>query len=146
MPDGLGLRLNAGDAAEHDDRTVEDAQAALDLDREVDVTRGVDQVDLVLLPLERRRGGGDRDPALALLFHPVHLGLAVVDLSDLVDLAGVKQEAFRDGGLARVDVRDYTEVSDHVDLRHEAVRIAQNGQIGGALGYAMECVPLSRVS
>jgi hypothetical protein len=106
VPDGLGLRLHAGDAAEHDDRAVEHAQAALDLDREVDVARRVDQVDLVLLPLERGGRRRDRDPALALLLHPVHLGLAVVDLADLVDLAGVKQESLGYRGLARVDVSD----------------------------------------
>ena len=110
---------------------------ALDLDREVDVARGVDQVDLVLLPLERGRGRGDRDAALALLLHPVHLGLAVVDLADLVDLAGVEQEPLRDGGLAGVDVGDDAEVADHVDLRHKArAGIAQNGESGGALRYA----------
>ena len=38
-----------------------------------------------LLPLEGGGGGGDGDAALALLRHPVHLGLAVVDLADLVD-------------------------------------------------------------
>ncbi len=78
----------------------------------------VDQVDLVLLPLERGRGRGDRDPALALLLHPVHLGLAVVDLADLVDLAGVEQEPLRHGGLAGVDMGDDAEVADQIDLRH----------------------------
>jgi hypothetical protein len=36
-PDGLGLRLDAGDRVEQRDRAVEDAQRALDLDGEVDV-------------------------------------------------------------------------------------------------------------
>jgi hypothetical protein len=49
-PDGLGLRLNAGHAVEHRDRAVEHAQRALDLDGEVDVAGGVDDVDLVALP------------------------------------------------------------------------------------------------
>ena len=44
-PDGLGLGLDAGDGVEHDDAAVEDAQAALDLGREVDVAGGVDDVD-----------------------------------------------------------------------------------------------------
>jgi len=81
-------------------------------------------MDLVLLPLERRRGGGDRDAALALLVHPVHLGLAVVDLADLVNLAGVKQEPFRDRGLARIDMCNHAEVADQVDLRHRVLRRA----------------------
>jgi len=137
VPDRLGLRLHAGDAAEHHDRTVEDAQAALDLDREVDVARGVDQVDLVLLPLERGGRRGDRDPALALLLHPVHLGLTVVDLADLVDLAGVEQEPLGDGRLTRVDVRHDAEVSDHVDLRHK--RGGYSARTGGSGAEAGRC-------
>ena len=38
-PDRLGLRLDAGDGIEDDHATVEHAQRALDLDREVDVAR-----------------------------------------------------------------------------------------------------------
>ena len=38
-PDGLGLRLDAGDRVEHGDRAVEHAQRALDFGREVDVAR-----------------------------------------------------------------------------------------------------------
>ena len=51
-PDGLGLRLHAGDAVEHRDGAVEDAQRALDLDGEVDVAGGVDDVDAVVAPLQ----------------------------------------------------------------------------------------------
>ncbi len=49
------LRFDAGDAVEDDDRAVENAQRALHFDREVDVARRVDQVDLmfVLLVLGR---------------------------------------------------------------------------------------------
>ena len=49
-PDGLGLRLDALLAVEDRDGAVEDAQVALDLDGEVDVAGGVDDVDLVVLP------------------------------------------------------------------------------------------------
>ena len=103
-PDGLGLRLDTGDGVEHRDRTVEHTQAALDLDREVDVAGRVDDVDPVALPLTRGGGARDRDAALALLRHPVHLGGALVDLTDLVRLAGVVQDALGRRGLARVDV------------------------------------------
>jgi hypothetical protein len=50
-PDGLGLRLDAGDRVEQRDRAVEHAQRALDLDGEVDVARRVDDVDPVVRPL-----------------------------------------------------------------------------------------------
>ena len=46
-PDGLRLRLDAADGAEEANRAVEHAEAALDLDREVNVARRVDQVDHV---------------------------------------------------------------------------------------------------
>ena len=49
-PHGLGLGLDAGDAVEHGDGAVEDAQRPLDLDREVDVAGRVDDVDPVVAP------------------------------------------------------------------------------------------------
>jgi hypothetical protein len=52
-PDGLGLRLDAGDRVEQRDRAVEDAQRALDLDGEVDVARRVDDVDAVVRATRR---------------------------------------------------------------------------------------------
>ena len=47
-PHRLGLRLDTGDAVEHRHGTVEHAQRTLHLDGEVDVPRGVDDVDGVV--------------------------------------------------------------------------------------------------
>ena len=110
-PHRLGLRLDAGDRVEHRDGAVEHAQAALDLDREVDVAGGVDDVDPVALPLTRGGRGGDRDAALALLRHPVHDGGALVDLADLVGATGVVEDALGRRGLAGVDVRHDPDVA-----------------------------------
>ena len=52
-PDRLALRLDAVAAVEHRDRAVEHAQRALDLDGEVDVAGGVDDVDPVADAAER---------------------------------------------------------------------------------------------
>ncbi len=103
-PHGLRLRLDAGDRVEQRDRPVEHAQRALDLDGEVDVAGGVDDVDAVALPLRGGRGRGDRDAALLLLFHPVHRGGAIVDLADLVGAPRVVEDALGRRRLARVDV------------------------------------------
>ena len=103
-PHRLGLRLDAGDRVEHRDRAVEDAQRALDLDREVDVAGRVDDVDLAVVPLRGGGGGGDRDAALLLLDHVVHDRGAFVHLADLVGATRVVEDALGRRGLARVDV------------------------------------------
>src|SRR3546814_6143869 len=91
--DLLGLRLDPGDAIEARDRAVEHAKRALDLDREVDVARRVDDVDPVIVPETGRRGRRDRDPALLLLLHPVHRRGPPMGLADLVVLAGIEMDA-----------------------------------------------------
>ena len=110
-PDGLGLRLDAGDRVEQRDRAVEHAQRALDLDGEVDVARRVDDVDAVVAPGGGGRGGRDRDAALLLLLHPVHHGGALVDLAHLVGAAGVVEDALGRRRLAGVDVRHDADVA-----------------------------------
>jgi len=122
-PDGFGLGFDAFLAVEDGDGAVEDAQGALDFDGEVDVTGGVDEVDVVYLAVARpeaARGGGlNGDAAFLFLLHGVHDGGAFVDLTHLVDLAGVEEDALGDGGLAGVnvggdaDIADFGEVAGH---------------------------------
>ena len=110
-PDGLGLGLYAGDRVEEGDRAVEHPEAALDLDGEVHVARRVDDVDAVVLPLARRRRGGDGDAALLLLLHPVHDRGALVDLAHLVGAAGVVEDALGGRRLTGIDVRHDADVA-----------------------------------
>ncbi len=102
--DGQRLGLHAADAAEHQHRPVQHAEAPLHLDGEIDVAGRVDQIDRGIAPLDRGGGAGDRDPALPLQFHVVHRGPGVVDLAHAVDAAGVEQDPLAQRGLARVDV------------------------------------------
>ena len=111
------LRLHAGDGAQHEDGAVEDAQRALDLDREIDVSRRVDDVDVVPVPLAVRRGGLDRDAALALQVHRVHLGADAVlalDVVDDPDPLRVEEDALGERRLPGVDVRADADVADAV--------------------------------
>src|SRR6185312_12977040 len=135
-PDGLRLRLHARHAVEHHHRAVEHAQAALDLDREVDVAGGIDEVDVEGAPGEAGGGGGDGDAALAFLRHPVHGRLALVHLADLVDPSAVKEEALADGGLPCVDVGHDADVADAGHLRRGGLI---GGRHGGAAVYARVC-------
>jgi hypothetical protein len=83
----------------------------LDLDGEVDVAGRVDDVDALALPETGGGGGGDGDAALALLLHPVHGGLALVDFADLVGLAGTVKDALGGGSFTSVDVGDDADVA-----------------------------------
>src|SRR5262249_9156848 len=103
-PDRLRLRLDAADAAEDDDPALQHAERALDLDREVDVPRRVDDVDAVVAPEAGGGGRGDRDATLLLLDHPVHDGGALVHFADLVADARVVEDALGGRGLAGIDV------------------------------------------
>ena len=103
-PDGLRLRLDSADRAEHCDRAIEDAQRALDFDREIDVSRRIDNIDAVVAPETRGRRRRDRDSALLLLHHPVHRRSAFVHFANFVIDAGVEEHALSGGGLAGIDV------------------------------------------
>ena len=118
MPNRFGLRLNAALGAENSDRTVQYAQRALHLDGEVNVARGVDDVDTVLRklmlgarPVAGGCGRGDSDAALLLLFHPVHRSGTVVGIADLVVYTGVVQNTLGGSGFTGVDVRHDADIS-----------------------------------
>ena len=151
-PHGLGLRLDALVAVEHADGAVEHAQRALDLDGEVDVAGGVDDVQALLAPEARRRGGRDRDAALLLLLHPVHGGGALMDFADLVGLSGVVEDPLGRRGLAGIDVGHDAEVAVVLDRVRAGHRIAperrrnrlpavvREGAVG--LGHPVRVFPL----
>jgi hypothetical protein len=105
-PDGLRLALDTGDGIEYNNASVQDTEAALHFDGEVHVAGGVYDIDHVVPPVGRRGGGGDGDPPLPLLRHPVHDGSTGVHLTDLVGASRVEQDALGDRGLAGIDVRD----------------------------------------
>ncbi len=120
VPDGFGLRLHTGHAGEDGDRAIEHAQRTLDFDREVDVSRRVDEGQAMWLSAFRRPvgahgRGADRDATFALEFHVVGGGRAVVHLTGAMDRAGLVKQALGERGLARVDVRDDAEVAPTAD-------------------------------
>ncbi len=118
VPDRLGLRLDPGHAVEDYDGAVQYPEGPLHFGRKIDMPGGIDQVELVAPPEEGGRGGGDRDPPLLLLFHVVHAGIAVVDFTHLVFFAGVEEDPFANGRLARIDVGDDADIALPVE-RHE---------------------------
>ncbi len=110
-PDGLALRLDTAHGAEQRDGAVQHTDGPLHLHREVHMAGRVDDVDGMVVPRALGGGARDRDAALALLLHPVHLGGAVMHLAHLVRAARVKEDAFGRRGLAGVNVCHDADVS-----------------------------------
>ena len=59
MPDGLALGLNAALCAEYRNRTIQNPEGPFDFNGEIDMTRGVDDVDTAAAPIGSGSGGGD---------------------------------------------------------------------------------------
>src|SRR5215207_188865 len=136
-PDRLGLRLDAGHGVEKRDRTVEHAQTPLHLYSEVHVSGRVYNIDTMLIgdtamdafagaltvltrpfdtaPEDRRRGGSYGDAAFALLGHPVHHGVAIVDLAEFMGQARIEQDPLRLRRFACIDVDHDAEISDPLE-------------------------------
>mmetsp|Transcript_14461 Transcript_14461/g.37262 ORF Transcript_14461/g.37262 Transcript_14461/m.37262 type:complete len:589 (-) Transcript_14461:108-1874(-) len=130
---GLGLDAHALDTVHDDERSVGDTEGGGDLGREVDVPRGVDQVDEEIAPVslslesgepllfhlvvQGNSGGLDRDATLLLVGSGVGQALVsgVLDGDD----TGGGDEGVGEGGLSVVDVRNNTHVSDVMLLVHE---------------------------
>ena len=79
--------------------------------------RRVDDVDPMLFPRTGRSGGGNRDPALLFLLHPVHRCRAVVNFSYFVVDAGVEKNSFRRRCLARINMSHDADISCLFELQ-----------------------------
>ncbi len=118
-PNGFGLRLNAALCAERCNGAVEYAQGTLYFNGEVNVPRGIDDIDPALVRLgfasPRPVAGGSRGSngytALLFLYHPVHSSGTVVRFAYLVVNTCIKENSLGSSRLAGVDVRHNTDVS-----------------------------------
>ena len=63
------------------------------------------------LPEASGRGRGDGDTTFLFLDHPVHGGLAFVNLADLVGTAGVEEDTVSSSRLTGVDVGHDTDIT-----------------------------------
>jgi len=75
------------------------------------VTRGVDDVDTVVLPLTRGSGGRNGYTALLFLLHPVHGGATFVNFTHAVQLTGVVQDTLCSRRLTSINVRHDADVA-----------------------------------
>ena len=113
--DEFGLGLRSLVSVNHKQHAIDHLHDAFHFPAEVGVPRGVDDVDVVFVPLERGILRADCDPLFFLEIHRVHDPL----LELLVGLKGSRltEQLVNQGGLAVVDVGDDSDVANifHTD-------------------------------
>src|SRR5699024_6810834 len=115
------LRLNASHRVQNEDRPVQNAECALNFNREVNVARGVDDVDRHALPVDVRCRRLNGDTFLFLEFHVVHRrarAIFTADFGDLMDSAGGTENALAQGGCTGIKVRGNSNISQLAQIRH----------------------------
>ena len=112
LPGFLRLDLDAGDGVHDEKRGVRRLQAADHLGDEDPVAGRVDEVDLLLLPLERRDRERNRDLPLDLLRVEVGRRVAVLHAPEARRRAGFVQEGGNERRLADAVVADDGDVVD----------------------------------
>ncbi len=114
-PHGFRLGFNTAYGAERGNGAVENAERTLDFNGEVNVPRGVNQVDFIfvarILPESGGSGRGDGDTTLLFLLHPVHSGSAVMNFSDLMRKTGIEQNTLGSCGLTGIDMSHNADIS-----------------------------------
>ena len=93
-PDGFRLGLHTGNGTKNRDGTVQHAHGALHLGGEINVSRGIDDIDALLDPLPWATGSipctrngscGNGYTALAFLLHPVGYRATLMNLAHFMD-------------------------------------------------------------
>jgi hypothetical protein len=136
------LRLNAGDGAQNQNGTIENTKSTLHLYGEVHVSGGVNDIDVVALPLAVCRGGLNRDASLTLELHGVHLrsnAVFTTDIVDGMDPIGVEQNALCQGGLTGVNVSANSDVPKLVEWCSHGIPLMLGKSVSiGAAFMALE--------
>ncbi len=119
-PYGFRLRLYTAHSTECGHSSVEHTQRTLHLHSEVNVSRSVDKIDLVLfvgiLPECCGCSRCDGDATLLLLLHPVHGGAAVVHLTYFVSQTRIEKYALGRRRLAGVDMSHNADITGVLQL------------------------------
>ena len=113
-PEALGVDLDAHDAVDDDDRGVDHPESRERVGDEARLARGVDQVDLAPVVLERGDGGVDRHLTSLLVGLEVGDGRAVLHLAEAVRHPGLEEDRLGEARLPRPSVADQGDVSNPV--------------------------------
>ena len=77
-PNSFGLSFDTHLTIKDNYGTIKHAQRTLNFSGEVDVSRGINDVDLMIFPINSNSSGSDSDTTFLFLFHPVSFGATSV--------------------------------------------------------------------
>ena len=112
FPDLVGANADAVDGIDDDEGEVRDSERAETFADEIEVTRGIDDIELLVQPFGMEEGGVDGDFAVLFVGVIIGEGGAGGDAAEAVDDAGASQHAFTQHGLAGGGMADDRKVPD----------------------------------
>lgn len=101
------------------------------LNGEVNVSRSVNNVDVVILPHHESGRGLNGDASLSFELHGVHCGSDAIfsfDLVNLFDSSRVEQDSFCQSGFPRINMRRDTDIS-HTPKINNAIGLKANALV-----------------
>jgi hypothetical protein len=104
---GNGLGLDSANGTKNQDRSVQYTKGALNLNREIHMPGGINNIDVMSLPDTMGSGRRDRNASLFFQLHGIHLGTDTILTPDLMNgkySFGVVQDPFGQGSLAGIDM------------------------------------------
>ena len=111
-PNGFRLGLHPAHGAKDGNHAIQHPHRTLNFDGEIDVTGGVNNIDLVISPARGNSGSGNRNASLPLLFHPVGNGGTFVDFTNFMNDPRIIKDSFGGGGFARINVGRNPDISN----------------------------------
>src|SRR5262249_25601266 len=108
------FRLNhdARNGVHHNDRRIGNAQGAASFLNEVAEAGGIDEVDLVLVPLAEGKLGGDCNFAFDFIFVVIRRGIPVVYATKAIGGAGIEKHSGYQRSLAASSVSDDADIAN----------------------------------
>ncbi len=100
LPYLLGLHFNTRNCIENDQRGIGRPQGQFGLSQEWTIARGIQDVDLGLVPFAMRQRGADADLALDFLFFVIGDGVAFFNPRQPIDGPGGEEHCGRQGGFS----------------------------------------------
>ena len=111
LPDLFRLELDAGDGIDKNHRPIHNSETTLRIKGKIGITRGVDDIDAVFVPIDVACGCTDGDVSLLLFRFVVQGGSSVVHAPRAVRLARQVEKRFAQGGFSRSPVSDDSQIS-----------------------------------